>query len=461
MYWYSQGSIEVVAGGVVAAGTGTAFLENVRLGDGLVIEGSAAMHEITGIASDLQLSFAPPYAGAGGAGKTFRVVPVQGYVKEAADRLLQVLQKVGPLALGEALQALATAADDGQRRAVLGLGNVDNTADIDKPLSRAASQAMEKKADKSALGNASVRTVTEGPNDQTAGRLLKVGDFGLGGVAPPFGGNLNKLSHGQTVYGNPATNGPTGAFYGWVRHTEVTPGEYSFQEAFDVTGKMWTRALNVRVWSDWDQVLTTRRLDPSTVVKGYGRGSGYVPGPGAVFPELTQDPANNVLPYISALEIRETGRLVNSAGPAEWVRPALTFHFGGYTVKRLSMDHNGQLWLGSDRLALVNADFERGANANGEYIKYPDGTLIVWGQRTVTPSSANAVSEHFFATAAAFNLNFPVACTCSGFNPELTNSYQILHHRIVATGQAQIRLQFNSSYVQPYGVAFIAIGRWK
>lgn len=440
MAWYNDGTIQVAANGTTATGTGTSFLGGVRVGDGITIAGSAALHEVTGVTSDTQLTFQPPYAGAAGSGLAYRVAPVLGYDKDLSDAFNQIRLQLGDFANSPNLQSI-----------------VD--------LQGASGQGLRFKApgeiESFPLGNAASQTVTQGQLDTTAGRLLKVGDFGLGGAAPPFGGDLNNLRHGQTVYGNPATNGPTGAFYGWVRHTEVTPGEYSFQEAFDVTGKMWTRALNVRVWSDWDQVLTTRRLDPSTVVKGYGRGSGYVPGPGAVFPELTQDPANNVLPYISALEIRETGRLVNSAGPAEWVRPALTFHFGGYAVKRLSMDHNGQLWLGSDRLALVNADFERGANASGEYIKYPDGTLIVWGQRTVTPSSANAVSEHFFATAAAFNLNFPVACTCSGFNPELTNSYQILHHRIVATGQAQIRLQFNSSYVQPYGVAFIAIGRWK
>lgn len=503
--WYSDGTIQVAANSTTATGTNTAFLANVRVGDGIAIAGSATLHEVTNIASDLQLTFQPPFTGVAGVSLAYRIAPVQGYVKRAADRLAQVVAEYGDTlaALGDKeirqhmielaetvtpmgleLMGKATAAE---QRQVIGLGQVDNTPDAEKPVSAPQLQALNAKAGADEVAAALAGKVdkeagkvlshndltdelynklsdlnkTTAQNDTTAGRLLKVGDAGILGAAPPYGGRLNDLTNTQLVYGNPAGDGPEGNFYGWVRHTEVTPGEYSFQEAFDVTGKMWIRALNLRVWSDWDPVLTGRRLDPSTVVKGYVRGSGYVPGPGAVFPELSQDPANGALPYISALEIRETGRLVNSAGPAEWVRPALTFHFGGYTVKRLSLDHNGQLWLGSDRLALVNADFERGANANGEYIKYPDGTLIVWGQRTVTPSSANAVSEHFFSTAAAFNLNFPVACTCSGFNPELTNSYQIIYHRIVATGQAQVRLQFNSNYVQPYGAAFIAIGRWK
>lgn len=142
MVWYADGSIQVAANGQVATGTGTAFLKNVRIGDGLTIAGSASMHEVTNIASDTQLTFSPPFDGAAGAGKQYRIVPIQGYVKEAADRLREVLREAGPLIVSEALQALADATTDQERRAVVALGKVDNTADIDKPLSQAMLDAL-------------------------------------------------------------------------------------------------------------------------------------------------------------------------------------------------------------------------------------------------------------------------------------------------------------------------------
>ena len=92
MVWYADGSIQVAANGQVATGTGTAFLKNVRIGDGLTIAGGASMHEVTNIASDTQLTFSPPFTGAAGAGKQYRIAPIQGYVKEAADLLRALTQ---------------------------------------------------------------------------------------------------------------------------------------------------------------------------------------------------------------------------------------------------------------------------------------------------------------------------------------------------------------------------------
>lgn len=107
MVWYADGSIEVATNGQAAIGTGTAFLKNVRIGDGLTIAGSASMHEVTNIASDTQLSFSPPYTGAAGAGKQYRIAPIQGYVKEAADLLRALTQRLGEFANNANLQSFA------------------------------------------------------------------------------------------------------------------------------------------------------------------------------------------------------------------------------------------------------------------------------------------------------------------------------------------------------------------
>ena len=85
MPWYGSGTISVTAGGTNATGTGTQFLGNVRVGDGIAIQGSASLHEVTGVTSNTQLTFSPAFAGTAGAGKAFRIVPVLGYDKDLSD----------------------------------------------------------------------------------------------------------------------------------------------------------------------------------------------------------------------------------------------------------------------------------------------------------------------------------------------------------------------------------------
>src|SRR5690606_2471812 len=99
--WYGTGTIQVAANGTTATGTGTQFIGNVRVGDGIAIQGSASLHEVTGVTSNTQLTFSPPYAGTAGSGKAFRVVPVLGYDKDLSDAFnalrLQFGDKLGAL----------------------------------------------------------------------------------------------------------------------------------------------------------------------------------------------------------------------------------------------------------------------------------------------------------------------------------------------------------------------------
>lgn len=162
--WYSDGTVTVAEGGDVATGTGTAFLANVRVGDGIAIAGSATLHEVTNIASNQQLTFQPPFAGQAGSALAYRIAPVQGYVKRAADRLAQIVAEYGDTlaALGDEetrqlvielaenitpagleLTGKATAAE---QRQVLSLDRVDNTPDAEKPVSAPQLQALDAKA---------------------------------------------------------------------------------------------------------------------------------------------------------------------------------------------------------------------------------------------------------------------------------------------------------------------------
>lgn len=94
MPWYSTGSVDVSAGSATVTGTGTAFSANGRVGD--AFRGPDGLwYEVTNIASATVLSIKPSYQGATATGQTYAIAPMQGYVKESADRLRQFVDQYG------------------------------------------------------------------------------------------------------------------------------------------------------------------------------------------------------------------------------------------------------------------------------------------------------------------------------------------------------------------------------
>lgn len=117
--WYGSGTIQVAENGNNATGTGTQFLGNVRVGDGIAIQGSATLHEVTGVTSNTQLTFSPPYAGTAGSGKAFRIVPVLGYDKDLSDAFNALRLQFGDQLSN--LQPWATAATQAEAQEALGM----------------------------------------------------------------------------------------------------------------------------------------------------------------------------------------------------------------------------------------------------------------------------------------------------------------------------------------------------
>jgi len=114
MAWYTTGTVTATNASGTITGAGTAFLTNVRVGDGVTITGSTSVHEVTNIASDTQLTVSPVYGGTTGGSKTYGIVPVQGYVKDLADQvksLILTFNTVGGSASVLALAGVAGAVD--------------------------------------------------------------------------------------------------------------------------------------------------------------------------------------------------------------------------------------------------------------------------------------------------------------------------------------------------------------
>jgi len=99
MPWYRSGTVAVTNGGTTVTGTSTAFAANARVGD--AFQGpDGRWYEVTNIASATVLSILPAYQGTTASGGVYALAPMQGYVKESADRMRQVVDQWGATLAG-------------------------------------------------------------------------------------------------------------------------------------------------------------------------------------------------------------------------------------------------------------------------------------------------------------------------------------------------------------------------
>lgn len=108
MTWYKQGLVAVTNNSNAIIGSGTAFIANARVGDGFRGP-DGGWYEVTNIASDTAIAIAPNYQGVTAAGGVFSIAPMQGYVKDSADRLRAVTDQLNGVPEG-VTQAQAAAA---------------------------------------------------------------------------------------------------------------------------------------------------------------------------------------------------------------------------------------------------------------------------------------------------------------------------------------------------------------
>nr|WP_288454561.1 hypothetical protein [uncultured Pseudomonas sp.] len=359
MVWYADGSIEVAANGQVATGTGTVFLKNVRVGDGITIEGSAAQHEVTNIASDTQLAFAPPFAGPAGAGKAYRIVPTQGYVKEAADRLWAITQSLGGFATSQNLQSIAQL--EGQAGQVL---RFKSPGEIEAIL----------------LGTASAKNATSSATDKTPDRAMLTGLGGWMGDIPS--GGLSDLDD-RTIRG-------------WRYVTETTVG-----------------------------------------AKPAGLTYGIV----------------NTFGSLDDVVVQELYSVSGAAGATLSRYYRQTYGSGAWGA-----------WVQSMRSDAI----EGGSNANGRYVKFPDGTLICSHTPptvVVSPAVAPGSSTPLYSTAFPAEFVSPPTCISSGStaaNAENTLIATIIPQEYNGTsGWATAFLVVGSVALGRLTRSHLAIGRWK
>lgn len=105
-----------------------------------------------------------------------------------------------------------------------------------------------------ALGTAALGTLTTSTDDHTPGRVVRVGDFGVGAVKSIVEADLDGLRAVGTYYSMSGINSPN-ATNGWVTVNEAGRG-YTLQEYVGVDSAKWVRIEAAGVWQPWQKVLT-------------------------------------------------------------------------------------------------------------------------------------------------------------------------------------------------------------
>lgn len=112
-----------------------------------------------------------------------------------------------------------------------------------------------------------------------------------------------------------------------------------------------------------------------------------------------------------------------------------------------------------------NKEIQSGSNSNGKYIKFPDGTLIQYGNVSITPSTARlqgglsyysgemnvSLPQNFIDTNYSLSSNILIANMnyfCQSYCSIISNSSIFIS--FASTGKEDTRT-----------IQWIAVGRWK
>lgn len=81
MAWYRTGTVTVTNGSATITGSGTAFIANASIGEGL-LGPDGRMYEITNISSDTSLTISPNYQGSTAGGQGYAIAPLRGRIAD-------------------------------------------------------------------------------------------------------------------------------------------------------------------------------------------------------------------------------------------------------------------------------------------------------------------------------------------------------------------------------------------
>lgn len=130
--------------------------------------------------------------------------------------------------------------------------------DVDVSIDPANNYSIYTGKGKVRFGGDAYSISTTSKTDVSQGRLLRVGDFGVGVAGNVTGIDLNGITTCRTFAGNNLLNAPTSGYY-YVR-TTVFNAQYQEQWASGLTSsskdKIFRRVKDVDVWGAWKELTT-------------------------------------------------------------------------------------------------------------------------------------------------------------------------------------------------------------
>lgn len=357
MAWCDAGTVNVTASSVTVTGIGTKWLAGARQGEAFVAP-DGRLYEVLNIASDTSLTLTKPYRGATATDQQYALAPMQGYVKELADRVAALLL-----------------------------------------LSQDEWSSVLKAADLQAS-----------PNDATNGKVLTVGrSFGLGSSSagssydkfPSASLNDDGVPSGLYWANNAVADLPPGFGGGLLIHRQIgTTGAQILINGS--SGVMFYRGRVGSVWGTWKTSLAVNDcgLGGNTVSPPNGRDgvnpfgwyyqSNPVPswGGGQLFLDMPYGSSQNAGLRLSTTPYTDDFFLNGGISGKKEYRPAC----------KLVHDKNivGTIAEGSV--------IESGFNSNGKWAKYADGTLICWSPKMIANFVSGASGSLYVSASNAWTL---------------------------------------------------------
>lgn len=341
------------------------------------------------------------------------------------------------------------------------------------------------------LGSAATATVTTTPVDTTTGRLLKVGDFGVGAGSAPFynGVDLNTLKISGTYGVLYPVNGPisnitivTVAAHSpdWVVQTLYSPVAYRTYRRYFRDGTTWTAwvliANEASLGNAAAATLQTgmRDLDRNKVamVGSFGWGISPASSNGDTGQSLNATLANDMSQWVSGVQRYageglpdSYGHMLRLGGGKEgsnggWFHD-LAFTTAGKIFERHNINEN--IWTPWVRVGEPSIS---GENANGAYAYFPDGTLICSKKlplETFDEVSPGGVIQYKYLPFPVAFLGNPVSFSqASGGNSANNAACALIPMEL--NGSSEWSTQFFVAGSVPCGRivrSFFAVGRWK
>ncbi|MDD1002451.1 tail fiber domain-containing protein [Pseudomonas helmanticensis] len=403
MPWYKSGTVSVTQNSNAVIGTGTAFIANSRVGD--AFRGpDGAWYEVTNIASDTAMSISPNYQGATNASGTYALAPMQGYVKDSADALRALVNQYG-----SKLAALGTT------------GNYETL-----PISKGGTGGTTQAAAQSGLG----LVPTSSRLDVTAGRIVKVGDYGRNGganIVQASTVDANTLSvPASYIFNGGGINVPESAYLDHFTHAVAG---YSKQYAMGMlTDNCYVRTQNNNTFGSWRQFVTTVPGAPIAVAQGGTGGATAAAGRSGL--GAAASGANGDITQLSgltvALSVAQGGTGAGTSGGALANLGAMPLAGSSssnpdFASAKVSANRSN---IASQGLYLLWNEGSGGLSGAGSFVCNQGGGSGGFSWRSI--NAANTLSGPVMTYTYAGNLNVPGTVSQGSDRRLKTNDVEIL-----------------------------------